>query len=156
MRRSFASILTDGSAAVLAAVFFLPAAIGLSGCASSGIRTSPYRLDGEMVQGGGLRMDSEFFYLFSFANCTEREIAAFSVTLGLCDGDGLPAFEDYRICADFSCAVPPGGRVELAIPLDDSLYDVPDELYQTDCFYVNRIVFADGTVWEDVFGRYGL
>lgn len=156
MRRSFVSILKECAAGVCTPAFCMAVALGVCGCISSAIRPAPYLLDGGMVQGGGRRMDSELFYLLSFTNCSAQEVVSLSVTLGLCDADGIPAFEDYRICADFSCAVLPGECVELEIPLDDSLCGVPDELYQTDCLYANRIVFADGTVWEDAFGRYGL
>ena len=96
-------------------------------------------------------------YVFFIENLCNKEIKEFSVVLSLYNSDGEPAFYgcDF-INHSFARNIPEGDILEFSIPIESYFEDYDDEVYFTDYFYVNKIVYIDNSVWEDPFGLWSL
>ena len=47
-----------------------------------------------------------------------------------------------------------GESKELIIPLDKYVYRIPEKPYLIDHFFIRKLTFSDGSVWEDKTGAY--
>jgi hypothetical protein len=65
-----------------------------------------------------------------------------------------PLIGSNIITASFSGNIPSGVKKDLIISLDPYIYVAPEKPYLVDFFYVSRIAYTDGTVWEDRNGIY--
>jgi len=48
----------------------------------------------------------------------------------------------------------PGENKEISVSLDRHIYIAPTEPYLIDFFYISEIHYIDGTVWQDIYGKY--
>lgn len=102
-----------------------------------------------------IHKSGSFCYNFTFENCMDKEIGSADLVLSLFDEDGEPVFAGDWILYHWEHSVLPGEVVEDCIILDSYFDFEPECPYLTDYFYAIRIEYADGTVFEDPFGRYG-
>ena len=48
----------------------------------------------------------------------------------------------------------PGENMEIIISLDQFIHIAPTEPYLIDFFYIYEIQYIDGSVWQDIYGKY--
>ena len=143
-------------------LFFMAAFSLFGSCASRPECRQLYWLEGEVCGAGSndLYFDSETggaqcVYNFDFENLSDIEILRTEFVLSLFDEDGEPVLDGDWIKFDYVRSVLPGETVEGAVILDEWLAYDSEKSYVTDYFYAGRIEYADGSVFEDPFGRYG-
>jgi hypothetical protein len=129
--------------------------ISFCSCLSTKLEKCPYSAYCKFDE---IEFDAENMdYVFFIENLCNKEIKEFSVVLSLYNSDGEPAFYgcDF-INHSFARNIPEGDILEFSIPIESYFEDFDDEVYFTDYFYVNKIVYADNSVWEDPFGLWSL
>lgn len=129
--------------------------ISFCSCLSTKLEKCPYSAYCKFDE---IEFDSENMdYVFFIENLCNKEIKEFSVVLSLYNSDGEPAFYgcDF-INHSFARNIPGGDILEFSIPIESYFEDYDDEVYFTDYFYVNKIVYIDNSVWEDPFGLWSL
>lgn len=129
--------------------------ISFCSCLSTKLEKCPYSAYCKFDE---IEFDSENMdYVFFIENLCNKEIKEFSVVLSLYNSDGEPAFYgcDF-INHSFVRNIPEGDILEFSIPIESYFEDYDDEVYFTDYFYVNKIVYIDNSVWEDPFGLWSL
>jgi hypothetical protein len=52
--------------------------------------------------------------------------------------------------------ISPGENKEIILSLDRFIYIAPEEPYLIDFFYISKIEYSDGSIWEDKYGVYGM
>lgn len=108
----------------------------------------PYYIKGEIVTSGG----GEYSYAgleIRFYNKSDLPISSFTVVYRLSDYDGLSPFDMEYIFVNIDEYVPPDGSIRKCISLDDLFDEAPDAEYEVDRIFVDKIMYEDGTVWED-------
>ena len=125
----------------------------LSGCAAFSIERNPYSVTADFVMDEDspaykiCGVDLEF-YNFSTDTVKEFELAFF-----LFDSDGEPAYEcPGRVSFSIEKEIEPDEKFNICLSLDSYMIFVPQSLLEIDHLYVSRILYADGSVWEDPFG----
>lgn len=96
-------------------------------------------------------------YVMEVENRISKSVIAMDFILCLFDMDGEPVFEEdwIKFHFDFSdFPIEENCHERRIINLDEYLSSVPEEPYLTDYFYASKIVYSDGSVMEDPFGRY--
>ena len=131
-------------------LFFLSAVSLFGSCASRREMSRIYWLSGEVSAGG-----SQCCYDFIYENLSDKEILRTQFVLSLFDEDGEPVLDGDWIKIDYERSVLPGETVADSIMLDDWFDYDGEKIYVTDFFYAGCIEYADGTVFEDPFGRFG-
>jgi hypothetical protein len=93
---------------------------------------------------------------FTFLNTGGKTVSEVTVSCMLFDAETLknPFIGSNIVTAGFSGNIPGGGKKDLVISLDRYIYVAPEKPYVVDFFYVSRITYTDGTVWEDRNGIY--
>lgn len=132
-------------------------ALVLSGCALYGKSSAPYIVKGEMIlesenpdmeqnfEIGGLKV-----YFFNKEN---KPVSEFTIVFTLFDQDGEPInIGRSTIVATVKKTIDPLTSFNCCLSLDQDLGEVPEEPYVVDYLYVSRIVYEDGTQWNDAFG----
>lgn len=124
-----------------------------SACSITPVETLPYLIAGDFV----MESDSDDYSVcgldLQFINQTEKEVSEFSIVFFLFDRDGEPASEcSGRIAFDVEKVVDAGDSIKKCISLDKYMYTIPEESLLVDYLYVSRIVYADGSVWNDPYG----
>ncbi|MCQ2573120.1 MAG: hypothetical protein MJ182_04415 [Treponema sp.] len=117
-----------------------------------GLKDSPYSIKGEMkINEGESENLSEF--VFEFKNCSAKEIHSFVVSFFLFDEEGNPLSGGV---SNVSCIIrkniAAGEILCNSFGLDNFLSEVPEKPYKVEYLFVKRIVFEDGTEWNDPFG----
>lgn len=101
--------------------------------------------------------------LYDFLNESSRTVE--KVDFVVCTEDsGENLWEDsveeyssaYKFCVQCKISVPPGESVQDYFDISDffSQTEYEEELPEIESFYAEKIYYSDGTVFEDVFGRY--
>jgi hypothetical protein len=93
---------------------------------------------------------------FTFLNTGGKTVSDVSVSCMVFDPEtsGNPFIGSNIITASFNGSIPAGEKTGLIISLDRYLYAAPEKPYLVDFFYVSRIGYTDGSVWEDRNGVY--
>jgi hypothetical protein len=93
---------------------------------------------------------------FVFLNASTKTAVEIAASCMVFDPDSHknPFIGSNMIRAVFKGAVPGGQKKDFIIPLDPYIYSAPDSPYLIDFFYISRIVYEDGSVWEDNNGIY--
>ena len=111
---------------------------------------APYLLSGEMkknVKG----LENAFEY--EMKNLSDKTICEYQLILSLFDYDGEPALQGDYVTLDVKEKIQAGNYSKNEIDLSPYLFENPEDVYLIDYFYASRVVFDDGTVFEDPFGR---
>lgn len=112
----------------------------------------PYSVKGEMVLTENESDDfSEF--KFEFKNKSEKEVYAFTVVFFLFDQEGNPVTTGKpNISAIVREPVPSGEILESSFSLDRFLNGIPEVPYRIEYLFVKKIIYSDGTEWNDPYG----
>jgi len=94
--------------------------------------------------------------VLKFYNTSAKTIQRIEVRCMVFDADTQknPFIGSNVIEAAFNEDIGSGENKELIIPLDKYMHRVPDKPYLIDHFFIRKLTFSDGSVWEDVFGEY--
>lgn len=135
---------------ILLGCFFISV---LSSCSITPLESVPYLISGDFV----MEADSDDYSVcgidLMFLNQSEKMVQEISVVFFLFDMDGEPAREcSNRIAFDIEKTIDAGDSLRSCLSLDKYMYILPEEYLQVDYLYVSRIVYDDGSVWEDPYG----
>lgn len=144
-------------------IFTFTSCVCVRGRANGGV---PYFAAGELV----FRQE-RLVLLYDFLNESGRSVE--KVDFVVCTEDsgesaeynsGENFWEDsveeyssaYKFCVQCKISVPPGESVQDYFVISDffSQTEYEEELPEIESFYAEKIYYSDGTVFEDVFGRY--
>lgn len=94
--------------------------------------------------------------VFTFYNTGAKEIKRIEISCMIYDAETKtnPFIGSNLIKAEFNESIGSREQKELIIPLDRYLYRIPDKPYLVDNFFVRKLIFSDGSVWEDKTGAY--
>ena len=94
--------------------------------------------------------------VFRFYNTRAKEIRRIEISCMVYDAESKnnPFIGSNLIKAVFNESIGSGEQKELIIPLDRYMYRVPEKPYLVDHFFIRKLIFSDGSVWEDVTGAY--
>ena len=91
----------------------------------------------------------------AFYNKELKAVKEFTVDFFLFDKDGEPAFEcSGRLSFDVIDDVESGENYNCCLSLDRYMRVIPEEALMVDYLFVSKIVYEDGSIWEDKFGLY--
>ena len=90
------------------------------------------------------------------ANATEKAITRIEIGFYLFDGDGLPApaIGGHYFTAVHDQPLAAGERREICLSVDEAFYYAPLPPLGVRRLAFSRILFEDGSSWEDPYGRY--
>ena len=124
-------------------------------CSNIYTQTPPYTITTPKCELGGISF--EFFYAgisFSFLNKSEKSISSITASFMLFDGKtqtspfiGSNKFEIKKLTL-----ISPGENRDVLISLDNFIFIAPIEPYLIDFFYISKIEYTDGSIWEDKYG----
>ena len=94
--------------------------------------------------------------VFNFMNTGAKIIDEITVSFMLYDAatNSSPFIGSNRFAITKLDLFLPNESREIIISLDQYIYIVPANPYLVDFFYISRIHFTDGSVWEDKYGLY--
>lgn len=127
----------------------------LCSCAVSPVEPPPFVVSKPVcVLGGSGNLYRICGVEFEFFNTGEKEVESLSVSCMVYDrGTGENPFIGTNLVgAEFEGAIPPRSGVSLAVSLDSYLFAIPSAPYIIDFFRVAKIVYSDGSAWEDPQG----
>lgn len=133
-------------------MFFLFMCMLFSGCQLSAKENSPYIISGEMVteDSSDYEIAGLDFYLY---NKMEKNITSFTVVFFLFDSDGnAPEGSKNIVVLTVTTEIDAKSSLRACINLDKYMTEIPDEPYQIDYIYLSKIVYEDGSEWNDPFG----
>ena len=110
----------------------------------------------ECVIGGNEDYYAVAGIVFTFYNTGAKEITIIEVNCMIYDAETKknPFIGSNLIKAVSNETIESGEHKELIIPLDKYVYCIPEKPYLIDHFFIRKLTFSDGSVWEDVFGEY--
>ena len=110
----------------------------------------------ECVVGGNEDYYDVAGIVFTFYNTGAKEIQRIEISCMIYDAEtkNNPFIGSNLIKAICNETIGSGEQKELIIPLDRYLYRVPDKPYLIDHFFIRKLTFSDGSVWEDKAGVY--
>lgn len=87
---------------------------------------------------------------FSFFNATEKAISKIGVSFSVFNQDGTrPFYNNSNIKAELLCEVLPQQKIEVCACIDSKVSLVPEENYIVGNFRVDKIIYSDGSIWEN-------
>ena len=94
--------------------------------------------------------------VFNFLNTGTEVIGALTVSFRLFDQrtQNSPLIGTNKFEITKNELIHPDENREIVISLDRFLYIAPTEPYIIDFFYISKINYVDGNVWEDKYGKY--
>lgn len=116
----------------------------------------PYGVEGAIV------MDESDKYEYmglelKFSNKSNLRVIGFTVVFFVFDENGEPSSSvKNNIVINVSCNIPSFAVLENCISLDNYVYVFEDVRYTSDYLYVSKIIYSDGTIWQDPFGTKSL
>jgi hypothetical protein len=93
---------------------------------------------------------------FTCHNKNTKTMSVISVSFMVYDAETskTPFIGSNIIKADFEGELAGDEEKLFIISLDTYIYTAPDKPYLIDFFYISRVEFVDGSVWEDPYGAY--
>ena len=94
--------------------------------------------------------------VFNFMNTENKVIDEVTVSFSLYDSatNENPFIGSNRFEITKMNLLLPNENKEVIISLDQYIYYAPLTPYLIDFFYISRIHFTDGSIWEDIYGLY--
>ena len=110
----------------------------------------------ECVIGGNEDYYAVAGIVFTFYNTSAKKIKRIEISCMIYDADTQknPFIGSNVIEAAFNEDIGSGESKELIIPLDKYVYRIPEKPYLVDHFFIRKLTFSDGSVWEDKTGAY--
>lgn len=123
------------------------------GCKSYSFDTIPYLINGDFVMEENAADYSICGMDIFLLNKSEKEIRNMTIVFFLFDQDGEPAYEcRSKIAVELDKDIAGGESCSFCISLDKFMNAVPQELLMPDYLYLAKIVYEDGSSWEDPYG----
>ena len=93
---------------------------------------------------------------FDFYNKSEKEIVFIETCMNVYNSkSGELAFSGAGgLTSGAECIVQKLQKKNLCIPLDEYLWQIENTSLCTDNFFIKKIIYADGTIWQDKLGVY--
>ncbi len=93
---------------------------------------------------------------FTFYNNSDKSIQNFKFTCLLFDstGEQSPLVGSNIISARYLETIAPNSVKDIVFSLDPYITQIPTDPYIIDFFYVTKIEYNDGSVWEDPYGSF--
>ena len=110
----------------------------------------------ECVIGGNEDYYAVAGIVFTFYNTSAKKIKRIEISCMIYDAETKknPFIGSNLIKAVSNETIESGESKELIIPLDRYLHRIPDKPYLVDHFFIRKLTFSDGSVWEDKTGAY--
>ena len=95
---------------------------------------------------------------FEFFNKTQKQIVSMELYIRIYDGrTGRPAFiSAATINSKYEGLIEGLEKKEMCIPLDDYITFDSEKDLLLDAFIISKIIYSDGTTWNDFFGLFGI
>ncbi|MCR4742533.1 MAG: hypothetical protein K5866_06665 [Treponema sp.] len=124
----------------------------LSSCSLFADSQIPYLIEGEMLMEASSDYEIAGFDI-TFVNKGDKAISSFTFVFFIYDQDGnIPSIGRNNIVMTVDARLGQGQVLKSCLPLDDYLYEIPEEAYQIDYLYVSKIIYEDGSEWSDPMG----
>ncbi|MCG8479270.1 MAG: hypothetical protein MI724_09265 [Spirochaetales bacterium] len=93
---------------------------------------------------------------YSLYNRSNKTISAMSLDLYLWDADDnqFPAYGENYIEVSFQGSIPAATEIEITSSLDEAVWVEPQEAISATEFSIHKVVFDDGSSWEDRYGQF--
>ena len=128
-------------------------AAGCKGYSKDTFDSIPYLADGEFVMEEGAEDYSICGVNLFIFNKSEKNISSINTVFFLFDKDGEPASEcRSKLSFEAEKTISAGEQVSFCISLDRYMNTIPSESLFVDYLYLAKIVYDDGSVWEDPLG----
>ena len=89
----------------------------------------------------------------SFYNHSDISVKEFVIVFFLFDADGEPAQEcPNRLSFDIEKEIESEEMFQFCLCLDSYMTVIPQSMLEVDYLYVSKIIYEDGSVWEDPYG----
>jgi hypothetical protein len=110
----------------------------------------------ECVIGGNEDYYAVAGIVFTFYNTSAKKIKRIEISCMIYDAETKknPFIGSNLIKAVSNETIESGESKELIIPLDKYVYRIPEKPYLIDHFFIRKLTFSDGSVWEDKTGAY--
>ena len=110
----------------------------------------------ECVIGGNEDYYAVAGIVFTFYNTSAKKIKRIEISCMIYDAETKknPFIGSNLIKAVSNETIESGESKELIIPLDRYLHRIPDKPYLVDHFFIRKLTFSDGSIWEDKTGAY--
>lgn len=123
-----------------------------SGCQLSAKENSPYIISGEMLIEESKDYEIAGLDLYVY-NKLEKNISSFTVVFFLFDSEGnAPEGGKNVVVLTVTTEIEGKNSLKACINLDKYMREIPEEPYQIDYIYLSKIVYDDGTEWNDPLG----
>ena len=136
---------------------FLPLCCLVAACTMFSAQQIPFTVSKpECVIGGNEDYYAVAGIVFTFYNTSAKKIKRIEISCMLYDAEtkNNPFIGSNLIKAVSNETIESGEHKELIIPLDRYLYRIPDRPYLVDHFFIRKLTFSDGSIWEDKTGAY--
>ncbi len=93
---------------------------------------------------------------FTLYNTSNKTISGIAMSCMVYDAETekSPFIGSNIIKATFSGLILPDESRRLILSLDDHMHTIPEDPYLLDFFYISKVMYTDGSVWEDPNGIY--
>jgi hypothetical protein len=140
-------------------LFILIIVFSLSSCTGLIQESPPFTITTPLCELAGY--SSEFTHAgisFYFQNKSDKNIDSITVSFMLFDAktQANPFFGSNLFEIKKFAFISPGENIKIILSLDTFIYITPTEPYLIDFFYISKIEYADGSIWEDKHGTYGI
>jgi len=140
-------------------IIFILIIFSFSSCTGNYQETPPFIITTPVSLLSGISYEFKYAGLsFYFLNKSEKNIENLTASFRLFDAKtqnssftGSNEFEITKLTFISS-----GENKEIVLSLDKFIYRAPAEPYEIDFFYISRIEYSDGSIWEDKYGLYSL
>jgi hypothetical protein len=94
--------------------------------------------------------------LFNFENKSNKDIDSITASFMLFDArtQANPFMWSNLFEIKKLIFIPSGENTRVILSLDKFIYITPTEPYLIDFFYISKIEYTDGSIWEDKYGVY--
>ena len=129
-------------------LFFL-----VSGCSAFSAERIPYSVSADFV----MEENSDDYKICGadilFYNNSDITVKEFVIAFYLFDSEGEPAQSCSSLLTfDIEKEIEGGELFKFCLSLDSYMTVIPQELLEIDYLYVSKIIYDDGSVWEDPYG----
>lgn len=125
----------------------------LSGCSAFSAERNPYSIAADFV----MDEESDEYKIcgadITFYNHSLITVKEFELVFFLFNSEGEPASEcPERLTFYIEKEIGPDEDFKICLNLDSFMNFIPEAPLEIDYLYVSKIVFSDGSVWEDPYG----
>lgn len=126
-------------------------------CANlTGIESPYYIAEKKVLMGEDEEICRYAEAVFEIFNNTEKEIESVEISFFFFDEDGKPGAYNNKVKTHTVCPVMSKRSKVIKVSMDPYIGPEIKESYSLGVTYLSKIVYTDGTVWQDQWGVYGI